>query len=78
MNKAKFLLSAIGIISAIAGVLAMKTKKKYTGSYFCTAVYSATARFQTRYSTLLPFLTLYCSLGSSAKKTLLTQVGVDA
>lgn len=69
MKKAKILLSAAGILSVIAGAFAFKAQHKFTGRYFCTAITSATSYYTTKFTTLAPNTSLYCSTAPNVQKT---------
>lgn len=78
MTKAKILLSAVCLITTFFTGLAMRAQKRMAGSLFCTKVYGSTLFFQTRYTTILPTVTLYCSQNSNASKTVTYYVGINA
>lgn len=64
MKKAKIMLSAIGLLSVVAGAVAFKAQHRFSGSYFCTGIKTtATIKFGT-YTTnaALPVtVTLFCT-----------------
>jgi hypothetical protein len=75
MKKAKILLTAVSILSVIAGTFAFKTQHKFNGRFFCTTLRGTTTYFITRYtSTNIGGITFYCSIISTATKTITYKV----
>jgi hypothetical protein len=76
MKKAKYILSATGILSVIAGAFAFKAQHKFAGKLYCTAVESSTSFFSTSRFTTGPgaTTTLYCSFVATAPKPVTTRV----
>jgi len=61
MKKAKFILSAIGLISVVSGALAFKVQHRFLGRFKCSTTISTICI--TAYSTTgTPTTTLYCTL----------------
>lgn len=73
MNKAKVLLSAIGLLAVVGGTVAFKAKKGFDGSLVCTYQRNAVVTAITRWSTTLtPFgVARYCTtiVGVAATST---------
>lgn len=78
MKKSQILLSLIGLFALVGGSYAFKIQKRYLGLYFCTAVYTCTAKFNTLYTTIAGNVTLYCTLDSHACPTVTRKVRINA
>jgi len=61
MNKAKVLLSAIGLLAVVGGTVAFKAKKGFEGKLFCTFVRGAVVTSVTRWSTDPIGVARYCT-----------------
>ncbi|MCF6407103.1 hypothetical protein L3C95_29680 [Chitinophaga filiformis] len=63
MNKAKVLLSAIGLLAVVGGTVAFKAKKGFNGNLLCTYERGSVVTSITRWSTTMtPFgVARYCT-----------------
>jgi len=63
MIKVKILFSAAAVIATSTGILAVKSQKKYNGSYFCTGLKTTnTIKFDIVYTTgPSATITLFCT-----------------
>lgn len=61
MNKAKILLSAIGLLAVVGGTIAFKAEKRFNGNLFCTYTRGAVPTTVTRWSTSIFGVARYCT-----------------
>jgi hypothetical protein len=61
MNKAKILLSAIGLLAVVGGTIAFKAEKKFNGTLFCTYTRGHIPTTVTRWSTSVIGVARYCT-----------------
>ncbi|SDG26835.1 hypothetical protein [Chitinophaga filiformis] len=77
MNKAKVLLSAIGLLAVIGGTIAFKAEKGFNGSLFCTYTRGAIATTITRWSTSPFGVARYCTTIAGVQATVTYTVTIN-
>jgi len=68
MKKAKFILSAIGLISVVSGALAFKAQHRFLGTFKCSTTITTLCPV-TVTTQGVPTTTLYCTLTSATGAT---------
>lgn len=72
-KRARILLAVINLIIIAAASFSFKMQHRFGGRYFCASIYMGTW-FITKYTTINPTTTLYCTTTSTAPKTSLFRV----
>jgi len=76
MKKAKFILSAIGLISVVSGALAFKAQHRFLGKLKCST--TITTNCPVGYTTIgVTTTTLYCTLSNATTCSIPLSVHID-